>query len=407
MSRPTLRFKGFSDEWNNIKLGDLSKDVSYGLNAAAKKFDGVNKYLRITDIDESSSLFKPNPITSPDLSCIDDKYLLQENDICFTRTGASVGKCYKYHTQDGKLYYAGFLIKFSIAKNANASFIKLITERSKYWNWVQTVSMRSGQPGINAEEYKSFEFQAPRLREQEKIATFFSTIDQKIHLLKDKKEKLERYKKGVMQQIFSQQLRFKSESGDEFAEWEEKKLEEVARRITFKNKENNQNVLTVSAQQGLINQLKYFNKSVSAKSLINYYLIEKDDFAYNKSYSKGYPMGAIKRLKLYDKGVLSTLYICFKFDHDQIDLSFMEQYFEAGLHIKELENITQEGARNHGLLNIALKDFFKINLDLPCLAEQQKIADFLSTLDARVNLVETQIRKTELWKKGLLQQMFV
>jgi type I restriction enzyme S subunit len=148
----------------------------------------------------------------------------------------------------------------------------------------------------------------------------------------------------------SSKSRFRQEDGSEFPAWEVKKLGEVAERVTRKNKVNNINVLTISAQFGLISQLEFFNKSVSAKDVSGYYLLEKDEFAYNKSYSNGYPMGAIKRLNRYDKGVVSTLYICFKFK-EKINLSFMEQYFEMGLQNIELEKVAQEEARNHGLLN--------------------------------------------------------
>jgi type I restriction enzyme S subunit len=215
-----------------------------------------------------------------------------------------------------------------------------------------------------------------------------------------------------MQKLFpkkagqSPELRFKRPDGSNFPDWEEKKLGEVAERVTQKNKVDNQNVLTISAQQGLVSQLEYFNKSVSAANLTGYYLLSKNDFAYNKSYSNGYPMGAIKRLNLYNSGVVSTLYICFRFNND-VNLSFMEQYFEYGLHIVELEKVAQEGARNHGLLNIGVNDFFAINLQLPAEEEQQKIADFLSSIDEKINQVATQINQTQTFKKGLLQQMFV
>ena len=133
-------------------------------------------------------------------------------------------------------------------------------------------------------------------------------------------------------------LRFRDEAGQEFSGWEDFKLSELVTRVTRKNKENNKNVLTISAQLGLINQEEYFNKSVAAKDLTNYYLVHKGDFAYNKSYSKGYPMGAIKSLNRYDKGVVSTLYICFKFNDTNTN-SFFEHYFEAGLQNSEIEKI--------------------------------------------------------------------
>src|SRR5690606_10527548 len=124
------------------------------------------------------------------------------------------------------------------------------------------------------------------------------------------------------------------------------------------------------------------------------------------SYSNGYPMGAIKRLKKYESGVVSTLYICFRFK-EGLSPAFYEHYFESGLHNNQIQLVAQEGARNHGLLNIGVNDFFGTSVPLPILNEQQKIADFLTAIDDKISLVEQQISNTELWKKGLLHQMFV
>ena len=247
----------------------------------------------------------------------------------------------------------------------------------------------------------------PKENEQIKIAKFLGAVDEKIRLLEVRHEKLTLYKKAMMQKIFSQTIRFKQDDGGDFPEWEVKKLGQIFDRVTRKNTENNKNVLTISSQLGLINQIEYFNKSVSAKDVTGYFLVENGEFAYNKSYSKGYPMGAIKRLNRYDKGVVSTLYICFR-TKNEISGRFYEQFFEGGGLIKELHKIAQEGARNHGLLNLSVVEFFK-DVDIPWmhLEEQQKIADFLSAIDDKIEAVSAQITQMQSFKKGLLQQMFV
>lgn len=187
-------------EWEEKTLFDISENVSYGMNAAAMEFDGVHKYIRITDIDINSGKFIPNPLTSPDGE-IEEKFRLKENDIVFARTGASVGKSYLYNSKDGQLYYAGFLIKFSIV-NANPYFVYSLTLREAYYKWVHVYSMRSGQPGLNAEEYKALKFKLPSLPEQQKIATYLSNIDTKIESVKTQITQTQTFKKGLLQQMF-------------------------------------------------------------------------------------------------------------------------------------------------------------------------------------------------------------
>jgi type I restriction enzyme S subunit len=267
---------------------------------------------------------------------------------------------------------------------------------------------------LSAKIVKKIKIRFPKKEEQQKIANFLTSIDNRIQTLEKKKTLLEQYKKGVMQKIFKQELRFKDDTstslstsdGKAFPEWNKVQLSDIAERVKAKNKIDNQNVLTISAQLGLVSQLEYFNKSVSAKNLKGYYLLERNDFAYNKSYSNGYPMGAIKRLDKYDLGVVSTLYICFRFN-EKVSHNFMEHYFDAGLQNRAIEKVAQEGARNHGLLNIGVNDFFEINLKIPSLAEQTKIANFLSAINENIELVTKKIEHTKTYKKGLLQQMFV
>ena len=167
-------------------------------------------------------------------------------------------------------------------------------------------------------------------------------------------------------------------------------LYEFATRVTRKNKDNVSNLpLTISAQYGLVDQVSFFNKTVASKDMSGYYLLKNGEFAYNKSYSNDYPWGAIKRLDLYDMGCLSTLYICFKTNDNIVNSNYLVHYFESSKWHKQVADIAGEGARNHGLLNIAVNDFFNTKHAVPTIENQIKIAGFLDLIEKRI---QTQIK---------------
>ncbi len=411
---PQLRFPEFEGEWETNKLSDWKLKVIDGdrgtnyPNGDDFLPEGYCLFMNAKNVTKSGFSFETKMFITKEKDEKLRKGKLKRNDLILTTRG-SVGNIAFY---DDSIEFENLRINSGmvIIRNENSKidsgFIYSSFFTPKISRIIDTISFGSAQPQLTVKEINLFKFNIPSLPEQQKIASFLSAVDEKILQLSRKKELLEQYKKGVMQQLFSGKLRFKDENGNDYPDWEEKKLGEIAKRVTRKNKENNLNVLTISAQQGLISQLEYFNKSVSAKNVTNYYLIEKDDFAYNKSYSSGYPMGAIKRLNKYEKGVVSTLYICFVFNTN-VSLEFMEHYFEFGLQNKEIEKVAQEGARNHGLLNIGVSDFFEILISFPSPQEQQKIAAFLSCIDAKIEKVNQQLEKVQGFKKGLLQQMFV
>ena len=201
MNVPKLRFKEFNDEWSFTELAKISSDISYGMGLASKEYDGVNKYIRITDIDEKTNKYSNKDIVSPD-GVLEDKYLVNKNDILFARTGASTGKTYLYDEKDGKLYFAGFLIRANII-NHDANFIFQQTKTNKYNKWVKIMSMRSGQPGINSQEYGSYKFSITSPEEEEKISKTLNLLDKKIELQTKKIEDLKLFKKGLIKKIFS------------------------------------------------------------------------------------------------------------------------------------------------------------------------------------------------------------
>jgi len=200
----SLRFKDDQNQpfpdWEEKRLGEICSDFSYGANSAAVPYDGVNKYIRITDIDDESRMFVPSPLSSP-ADAEGEKYKLCDGDIVFARTGASVGKSYLYKKNDGNLVYAGFLIKISVT-GADPYFVYFNTLRYEYKKWVQIMSTRSGQPGINAEEYKTFTIPFPCLAEQKKIAECLSAVDRKIEQVSAQVSQTREFKQGLLQRMF-------------------------------------------------------------------------------------------------------------------------------------------------------------------------------------------------------------
>lgn len=188
-------------------------------------------------------------------------------------------------------------------------------------------------------------------------------------------------------------------------EWEEYMLSDFVERVKRKNKNNLCKLpLTISAQYGLVDQISFFNKVIASENMSNYYLLHKGDFAYNKSYSSEYPWGAIKRLDRYEQGTLSSLYICFK-PYSHVSSDFLTHYFETSKWHQGISEIAVEGARNHGLLNVGIQDFFETMHCLPQnLLEQEKIAKFLNLIEERITTQNKIIEKYESLIQAIIYQ---
>jgi type I restriction enzyme S subunit len=402
---PQLRFSEFEGEWRKKKLENVCSFFSGGTPTSTKKeyYTGNIAFIGSGNIFDSSV----EKYISEKAFKNSSAKIVGVGDILYALYGANSGD-----VAISKLYGAINQAILCIRTEEEKKFLYQVLTHKK--ESIVRTYLQGGQGNLSAKIVKKIKIRFPKKEEQQKIANFLSAIDKRIQTLVKKKTLLEQYKKGGMQKIFKQELRFKDDTsatlvasdGKAFPEWNKVQLSDIAERVKAKNKIDNQNVLTISAQLGLVSQLEYFNKSVSAKNLKGYYLLERNDFAYNKSYSKGYPMGAIKRLDKYDLGVVSTLYICFRFN-EKVSHNFMEHYFDAGLQNRAIEKVAQEGARNHGLLNIGVNDFFEINLKIPSLVEQTKVANFLSAINENIELVTKKIEHTKTYKKGLLKQMFV
>ena len=245
--------------------------------------------------------------------------------------------------------------------------------------------------------------------EQSAIGSLFRTLDDLLASYKDSLTNYQSLKVTMLSKMFPKagqtvpEIRLDGFEG----EWVEKRLKDISKRVTRKNNDLvSERALTISAQFGLIDQEEFFQKKIASKDVSGYYLIKKGEFAYNKSYSTGYPLGAIKRLDKYENGVLSTLYILFK--AVDVDSDYLAHYYESDKWHQEVSMCAAEGARNHGLLNIAPADFFNTRLVVPKeLEEQRAIGSYFSNLDNLINSHQEKISQLENLKKKLLQDMFI
>lgn len=255
--------------------------------------------------------------------------------------------------------------------------------------------------GIKSKEFAKIEMPLPPLNEQWKVGTILATWDRAIEAVEALIANVRAQKQALMQQLLGGKRRLPG-----FSEpWAWADFADVFGRVKTKNAEGNTNVLTISAQHGLISQVEYFNKSVASDDVRGYTLLQRGDFAYNKSYSDGYPMGAIKPLDRYDSGIVSSLYICFRLTRRGFDHDFFRHYFEAGLFNREIAAIAQEGARNHGLLNVSVVEFFETSLHIPRADEQAAIARVINAAEAEEQAYQAQLTALRQEKAALMQQL--
>ncbi len=372
-----MRFSGFDDEWKKSNLGNISSNEMYGMNSAAKDYDGFNKYIRITDISETSNKFIPNPLTSPD-GDLEDKYKLKKGDIVFARTGASTGKTYLYDDNDRNLYFAGFLIKFHI-DNADPKFIFYNTLKEEYLNWVSVMSVRSGQPGINSNEYKKLPIILPSLDEQNKISNFLTSIDKKIDLLERKHQFYQEFKKFLMQQIFTQKLRFNFTD-----DWNYMNFSEIFKSVSTKKYQIKSADILDKGDFEVIDQGQdeiagYFNDKTKLCQELPI-IIYGDHTTFVKFRDKPFFVGADGVKLLIPKFNANPKYLFYALEHF---------------------NIKPEGYKRHFSI------IKKIKLPIPTLEEQNEISEIFTYIDIKLKYTKIQLQETEEFKKGLLQQMFI
>ena len=412
---PKLRFSGFSDEWEEKILGGLvDYKKGYAFKTDECTSDGI-RVIKISDTTDSSINDEANTFIDKSDYEKYKNWELFEEDILVSTVGSRpplyssmVGKVVKVPKTAERTLLNQNLVKLIPNKLVDNDFLFNVLKKPKYTKHIENICRgNANQVSITLEDLFEYKIFTPAKEEQEKIANFLTKVDKIIEKQEEKVSNLEKYKKGMMQKIFSPEIRFKKDDGGEYPEWEKKHLGNLVERVVRKNKGNvTKRPLTISAQYGLVDQEEFFNKVVASANLEGYYLLNKGEFAYNKSYSNGYPFGAIKRLDRYENGAVSTLYICF-IPKEDVDSNYLVQYFESDMWHKEVSMIAVEGARNHGLLNISVTDFFETIHRIPCLEEQSKIANFLSKIDLVVEKEKEMLEELRKWKKGLLQQMFV
>jgi type I restriction enzyme S subunit len=277
----------------------------------------------------------------------------------------------------------------------------LVAKKLQMMGLVNTANHGTGR--LDTDLLKGLPVDVPPLPEQRKIADILSTWDAAIEKTEALLATAKAQKRALMQSLLTGKRRFPEFEGQP---WKEVRFENVFSRVRRKNTVANDNVLTISAQHGLVSQEKYFNKRVAAKDLSGYTLLHYGDFAYNKSYSRGYPLGAIKMLEVDEPGVVSSLYLCFALrDESSNCREYYRHFFEAGRFNHEIYKFAQEGARNHGLLNVSSTDFFCAQINVPPLAEQQKIAVVMKDTEDQIAEHAQSVAKLRTEKKALMQQL--
>ena len=399
---PQIRFAGFTDPWEQRKLGELYKEVS-------EKNDLTYGKDRIISV--------AHMYFNPVVYVTEDDYLKTYNVM---RLGDIA-----FEGNRSKNFAHGRLVENTIGDGIVSHVFKVFRPIQPfdlmYWKYsinnekaMKDVLTRSTKAStmmheLVAKDFLNEEIAVPSLEEQRQIGGFFDRLDSLITLHQRKYDKLCVLKKSMLDKMFPKggslypEIRFAGFTDP----WEQRKLGEVARRVTRKNENGDSDLpLTISAQYGLVDQRTFFNSQVASKDMSGYFLLHRGEFAYNKSTSADSPWGAIKRLEKYDMGCVSTLYICFELLSGDPD--FLVTYYETDRWYKAVQLIAAEGARNHGLLNIAPDDFFETQICIPKrIDEQCRIGAVFNRLDSLITLHQRKLELLRNIKKSMLDKMFV
>lgn len=406
---PALRFPEFTEEWKEerlSKIAELSKGVGISKEQLSEDGEPCILYGELYTKYKSEIIHKVISKTNIESSNLKRS---KRNDVIIPCSGETaidiaVARCVPFDN----IILGGDLNIIRLHKDDGAFMAYQLNGKRK----IDIAQLAQGVSVVHlyGENIKAIKTYNPCLQEQQKIVKLLSMLDERIEVQNKIIEDLKKLKSAIAETLFctpKESMPAKRVSPYN-KEWKLIKLSDICQRVQTKNTGNQcRQVLTIAAQHGLVNQEDFFNKTVASENLEGYYLLQKGDFAYNKSYSGGYTWGAIKRLEWYDKGVLSPLYICFRPDSSKVNADFLAHYFESKKWHKGIADIAGEGARNHGLLNISVIDFFNTIHRIPDLDEQKDIARILNSLSSKLSCEQRVIQNLTMQRSYLLHKMFI
>ena len=408
---PNIRFQGFTDDWEQRKLDDVaefSKGSGYSKGDLVEFGTPIILYGRLYTNYETIISDVDTFVESKDGSVYS-----KGGEVIVPASGETAEDIARAVSVDKSgILLGGDLNIVMPNEDINSAFLAISISNGNSQRELARKAQGKSVVHIHNEEIRNLVVPFPTKTEQNKIVEYFSNLDHLITLHQRKCDEMKKMKKFMLQKMFPKngaknpEIRFDGFTDD----WEQRKLGEVCERITRKNINNESDLpLTIASQYGLIDQRVFFNKIVAAKDMSNYYLLKKGEFAYNKSYSKGFDYGSIKRLNAYEQGCLSTLYICFGITSDDMDSDYLECFFDTLKWYSDITMICAEGARNHGLLNVDTKAFFdEVTISMPSSKEEQcMISAYLKNLDHLITLHQRKAENLKNLKKYMLQNMFV
>lgn len=385
------------DNWERIKLRKLVVIDSESLGTKTPS-DYEFKYISLSDVN--SGVINGNlPLIKFSDAPSRAKRKIRKGDVLFSTVRPNLEGYARINGDENNLIASTGFAVLSPKEITDTDFIYQYLYSYDIKRQIYALVVGSNYPAVNSSDVANLKFSIPKSpSERQTIADLLSTWDEAI----EKTERLIKAKEKRFKRLLNDLIH----QGRSNHTWKGFNLSDLCSPVSRKNIENNTNVLTSSAQYGLVSQLEYYNKSVSADNVTGYYLLKKGEFAYNRSSAKGYPYGATKRLDRYQKGVLSTLYLCFALRPEApCESDFLLHLFESGAVNRELRAVCQEGARSHGLLNITKADFFGVKLFLPSQEQQQKIQSALNAAQEEIDLLKELAGKYKAQKRGLMQKL--